>query len=85
MAQARRSWNDPERFDRARILALVASAGFDVLATHGIGTVAGHVAEAVLETEPGAHAELLGLEAEVAEDPAFQALAPHLHVFAIKP
>ena len=85
IAQARRSWNDPERFDRARILALVASAGFEVRATHGIGTVAGHVAEAVLETEPGAHAELLGLEAEVAEDPAFQALAPHLHVFAIKP
>jgi hypothetical protein len=39
----------------------------------------------VLETESGAHAELLSLEAEVAEDPAFQALAPHLHVFAIRP
>ena len=69
IAQARRSWNDPERFDRARILALVTAAGFEVRATHGIGTVAGHVAESVLETEPGAHAELLGLEAEVAEDP----------------
>ena len=54
-------------------------------ATHGVGTVSGHVAESVLETEPGAHAELLELEAEVAEDPAFQALAPHLHVFAIRP
>ena len=59
IAQARRFWNDPERFDRARIVALVASAGFEVRATHGIGTVAGHVAESVLETEPGAHAELL--------------------------
>ncbi len=85
IAQARRAWNDPQRFDRAQILTLVEAAGFEVQAAHGIGTVSGHVAETVLESEPGAHAELLGLEAEVAEDPAFQALAPHLHVFAIKP
>jgi S-adenosylmethionine-dependent methyltransferase len=85
IAQARRAWNDPQRFDRAQILTLVEAAGFEVQAAHGIGTVSGHVAETVLESEPGAHAELLGLEAEVAADPAFQALAPHLHVFAIKP
>jgi S-adenosylmethionine-dependent methyltransferase len=85
IAQARRVWNDPDRFDRDRILALVTAAGFQVRAAHGIGTVSGHVAEAVLESEPGAHAGLLALESEVAEDAAFQALAPHLHVFAIKP
>ncbi|HEY5981411.1 MAG TPA: methyltransferase domain-containing protein [Microlunatus sp.] len=85
IAQARRVWNDPNAFDRERILRLVTAAGFEVRTTHGVGTVSGHVAEAVLETEQGAHSELLGLEAEVAEDPAFQALAPHLHVFAIRP
>ena len=85
IAQARRTWDDPDRFDRARILALVTAAGFEVGPSHGVGTVSDHVTEAVLESEPGAHAELLALEAEVADDPAFQALAPHLHVFAIKP
>lgn len=83
IAQAHRTWADPERFDRAKILRLVQSAGFEVRATHGVGVLADHVAEAVLDAEPGAHAELLTLESEVATDPAFQALAPHLHVFAI--
>lgn len=84
IVQARRSWSDPGRYDRERILALVAEAGFAVVATHGVGTVADHVTEAVLGGEAGAHAELLALETEVAGDPAFQALAPHLHVFAVK-
>lgn len=85
IAQARRTWHDPTRYDRPRILELVARTGFEVVATHGVGAVADHVTEAVLDVEPGAHAELLGLEAEVATDPAFQALAPHLHVFAERP
>lgn len=85
IAQARRTWADPARFDRATILTLVSGAGFETVATHGVGAVADHVAESVLDAEPGAHAELLALESEVAADPAFQALAPHLHVFAVKP
>ena len=85
IAQARRTWLDPARYDRQRILDLVATAGFMTIAIHGVGAVADHVAEAVLDAEPGAHAELLALEAEVAADPAFQALAPHLHVFAVRP
>jgi S-adenosylmethionine-dependent methyltransferase len=84
IAQARRTWGDPERFDRDTIIGLVRAAGFELVATHGIGTVSDHVAEAVLDAEPGAHAELLALEGDVATDPAFQALAPHLHVFALR-
>lgn len=83
IAQARGTWADPARFDRERILALVEESGFELVSTHGVGAVADHVAEAVLDAEPGAHAELLALESEVATDPAFQALAPHLHVFAV--
>jgi len=85
IAHARRIWADPGRQDRSQILALVSAAGFQLVASHGVGTVADHVGEAVLDTEPGGHAELLALEAEVAGDPAFQALAPHLHVFAVRP
>lgn len=85
IAQARATWADSSRFDRERILALVGAAGFELVASHGVGAVADHVAEAVLDSESGAHAELLALEGEVATDPAFQALAPHLHVFASRP
>jgi SAM-dependent methyltransferase len=85
IAQARRIWNDPARFDRERVLAAVSAAGLGIRATHGVGTVAGHVAESALDAASGAHAELLELETEVATDPAFQALAPLLHVFAVKP
>lgn len=84
LAQARRTWADPDRFDRVRILDLVAAAGFELVASHGVGTVADHVAESALDTEAGAHADLLALEDDVAGDPAFQALAPHLHVFAVR-
>ena len=85
IAQARATWADSSRFDRERILALVGAAGFELVASHGVGAVADHVAEAVLDSESGAHAELLALDGEVATDPAFQALAPHLHVFASRP
>lgn len=85
LAQARRVWGDPARLQRDRILALVGDAGFDVTATHGVGTVADHVAESVLDGAAGAYAELLSLEEEISGDPAFQALAPHLHVFAVRP
>ncbi|MDN5762017.1 MAG: methyltransferase domain-containing protein [Microlunatus sp.] len=84
LAQARRTWVDPDRLDRDRILELVLGAGFAVRATHGIGAVADHVSETLLDAEPGAYADLLALETEIATDPAFQALAPQLHVFAVK-
>ena len=83
IAQARRTWA-AGGFDRRRILDLVAGAGFEIVAVHGVGAIADHVPESVLDSEAGAHAELVALEAEVATDAAFQALAPLLHVFAIR-
>ena len=53
-----------------------------MLASHGIGAIADQVPERLLETEPGAYEELAALEAEISSDPAFRALAPHVHVFA---
>jgi SAM-dependent methyltransferase len=82
LALARRTYGDPDRFDHERIIDLVEGAGFHVRASHGIGAIADHVAEAVVEAEAGAYAELAALEAAVSQDPAFRALAPAVHVFA---
>lgn len=82
VALARRSWADASRFDHDRLVALVEAAGFSLQASHGIGAISGHVPESVVDAEPGAHAELAALEAEVSQDPAFRALAPQVHLFA---
>jgi S-adenosylmethionine-dependent methyltransferase len=79
---ARRAWADPRRFDHDGLVAMLDGAGFTVQAGHGIGAIADHVAESVLDAEPGAFAELSALEAAVSQDPAFRALAPHVHLFA---
>jgi len=79
---ARRTFADPNRFEHDGILDLVRQAGFVVVASHGIGAVAAHVPEVVVESEPGAYAELYALEYEISQDPTFQAIAPLLHVFA---
>lgn len=79
---ARRTWADTARLDHDRLVELVMAAGFTLQASHGIGAIAGHVPEAVVEGEPGARAELAALEAEVSQDPAFRALAPQVHLFA---
>ncbi len=80
--QARRTASDRTRFDYDRVLSLVEAAGFGILATHGLGAVSEHVAESLVDAEPGAHAQLLALEAEISQDPAFRAVAPSLHVLA---
>jgi S-adenosylmethionine-dependent methyltransferase len=82
VALARRAFADPARFDHDQVVALVQRAGFTVLATHGVGAIADHVPEAVVEAEQGAAAELAALESEISQDPAFRALAPMVHVFA---
>jgi S-adenosylmethionine-dependent methyltransferase len=40
------------------------------------------VPERVIVTEAGGYAELVALESEISTDPAFRALAPHVHVLA---
>nr|WP_294690949.1 methyltransferase domain-containing protein [uncultured Friedmanniella sp.] len=82
IALARRAWEDHRRFDYDGLVALLADAGFTVQSSHGIGALADHVAESVLDAEPGAFAALTALEAEISEDPAFRALAPQVHLFA---
>jgi S-adenosylmethionine-dependent methyltransferase len=82
LALARRSFADPSRFDYDRVIRLVEGAGFIVLASHGIGAISDQVPERVVEAEAGAYAELVALESEISTDPAFRALAPHVHVLA---
>jgi S-adenosylmethionine-dependent methyltransferase len=82
IALARRTYADPSRFDYQRVIGLVEDAQFTVLASHGIGAVADHVPEALVEGEPGNYDDLLALEAEISQDPAFRAMAPNVHVFA---
>jgi SAM-dependent methyltransferase len=80
IALSRRTFADSGRFDHDQVIGLVQRAGFTVLASHGIGAVADHVPEALIDAE--AYAELGALEAEISQDPTFRALAPHVHVFA---
>lgn len=82
IAQARRTLARDDLFDHDLVVGLVAAAGFSVLASSGLGAVADHVPESLVEAEAGAYDELWGLEREIAEDPAFRALAPLVHVFA---
>jgi S-adenosylmethionine-dependent methyltransferase len=79
---ARRTWADSTRFDERRVVELVEQARFTVLAMHGVGAIADHVPESLIEADPENSVELLALEAEISQDPAFRALAPQLHVFA---
>jgi ubiquinone/menaquinone biosynthesis C-methylase UbiE len=81
-AQARRTAADPSRLDREQILGLVRDAGFQLDQVHGVGAVADHVPEALVDGDHTAYEQLLALETEVSADPAFQPMAPQLHVFA---
>jgi S-adenosylmethionine-dependent methyltransferase len=83
IALARRTFADSGRFDHDQVIRLVERAGFTVLASHGIGALADHVPEALIDAE--AHLELGALEAEISQDDTFRALAPHVHVFAQAP
>jgi S-adenosylmethionine-dependent methyltransferase len=83
IALARRTFADSGRFDHDQVIELVERAGFTVLASHGIGAIADHVPEALIDAE--AHLELGALEAEISQDHTFRALAPHVHVYAQAP
>ncbi|SDE53183.1 methyltransferase domain-containing protein [Auraticoccus monumenti] len=82
-AHARRTWADPHLLDRARVVDLLTGAGWTVQDVHGIGAVSEQVPERHLE-RPDRFEELLRLEREVSQDPAFASLAPWVHVFAIR-
>jgi SAM-dependent methyltransferase len=82
ISQARRTFADPDRFDHDQLIDLVRRAGFTVLASHGVGAIADHVPESLLDSDAAAYGELTALEADVSQDPAFRAIAPRVHVFA---
>lgn len=85
VAQARQTHARHDLLDHDRVIDLLDGAGFTVLASHGIGAVADHVPESVLEPEPGAYEELWALEREIAADPAFRGLASLVHISARPP
>lgn len=80
-AAATDALTDERRFDSERLAALLAEAGLEVTAEHGIGAIADLVPEVTVETQT-ARAELTDLERRIGTDPAFRALAPQLHLAA---
>lgn len=72
----------PRRFTTEDLLALVAGAGLEPGALHGVRMFTDLVPGALVDTEPNALQELTRLEAEAAALPAFHAIAGQLHVLA---
>ena len=70
------------RFDYARPSAWSRAAGLTWSESHGIGAMADHVAESVIEPNPELTPRLLALEREISHDPVFRRIAPQLHVLA---
>ncbi|WP_328678765.1 methyltransferase [Streptomyces sp. NBC_00322] len=74
----------PRRFTAEQLAELVAEAGVEVGAVHGVRVFADLVPGVLVDTEPGALDALLELEAAAAELPAFHAVATQLHVLGEK-
>ncbi|GHG71926.1 methyltransferase [Streptomyces griseocarneus] len=70
------------RFTADQLSGLVADAGLEVSAVHGVRVFADLVPGVLVDAEPGAMDALLRLEAAVAELPAFHSVATQLHVLA---
>lgn len=78
---AREALHDERRYDPDQVKRLLSQAGFEITAQHGVGAIADIVAESSLESHQ-AREQLIALEREISLDPAFRAVAPHLHVVA---
>ncbi len=74
----------PRRFSRQQLASLVAEAGFTVAEIRGIRVFSDHLDGAVVDARPGADDTLLELEAAVATDPDFMAMATQLHILATR-
>ncbi|MEU7554594.1 methyltransferase [Streptomyces sp. NPDC044571] len=74
----------PRRFTAEQLAGLVAGAGLEVGAVHGVRVFADLVPGVLVDTEPGAVEALLRLEEAAAELPAFHAVATQLHVLGEK-
>jgi 2-polyprenyl-3-methyl-5-hydroxy-6-metoxy-1,4-benzoquinol methylase len=82
-------WGDHDplvrRFDRARIVALVESAGLEVDGVEGVRVLADLVSGQLLETDPTAPARLHDLDARLLGAPDYAGLSASLHVRAHRP
>ncbi|CAL9416545.1 tRNA 5-carboxymethoxyuridine methyltransferase [Streptomyces sp. enrichment culture] len=74
----------PRRFTADQLADLVAGAGLEVGAVHGVRVFADLVPGVLVDTEPGAVEALMRLEEAAAELPAFHAIATQLHVLGEK-
>jgi ubiquinone/menaquinone biosynthesis C-methylase UbiE len=70
----------PRRFALADLEALLGTAGFAVIATHGSRVFADLVPGGSLDADPAAVEALIALEFEASELPAFRGIATQLHV-----
>ncbi|MDQ1011327.1 SAM-dependent methyltransferase [Streptomyces sp. V4I23] len=74
----------PRRFTADQLTELVAGAGAEVSAVHGVRIFADLVPGVLVDTEPGALEALLKLEEAAAELAAFHSVATQLHVLGEK-
>jgi SAM-dependent methyltransferase len=70
------------RFTHDEIAGLLAGAGFEVDAVHGVRVFADLVPSSLLDLEPGATSALVELEHAVAGRPEYLPLATQLHLLA---
>jgi S-adenosylmethionine-dependent methyltransferase len=76
--------DDPGRFDLDDIIALIERAGFKIGDIDGVGALAQHVPQSVIDSEPGVLDQLYELESRISRDAAFLAIAPWAHLSAIR-
>ena len=70
------------RFTLDEVTGLLAGAGFELVAVHGVRVFADLVPGSLLDLEPGATAALVELEHAVSERPEYLPLATQLHLLA---
>lgn len=70
------------RFTADELIGLVADAGFDVEAVHGVRVFADLVPGSLVDLEPGATSALVDLERAVSGRPEYLPLAAQLHLLA---
>ncbi|HET7357947.1 MAG TPA: methyltransferase domain-containing protein [Nocardioidaceae bacterium] len=76
------SGDAPRRFTAEEVTALLAGAGFDTTALHGVRVFVDLVPSSLVELEPGSAGALLELEQVVATRPEYLPLATQLHALA---
>jgi S-adenosylmethionine-dependent methyltransferase len=84
VAAALEAMDDPARLDLEDVITLIERAGFRVGGIDGIGALAHHVPQAVIDSEPGVMDQLYALESRISRDPAFRAIAPWAHISALR-